>query len=175
MNPALSRVVLVGPMGSGKSTVGKCLASVLGIGFVDSDKELEKRCGADIPWIFDLEGEQGFRKRETAVLTDLAELKDIVIATGGGAVVSEENRQLLRACGTVVYLTSDLDTLFARVQRDSGRPLLQVGNPRETYEKILAERDLLYRDTADLVMVTDAHGSPMKVARTIARQLSELT
>lgn len=160
-------IILVGPMGAGKSTVGRQLAAMLSWEFLDTDRELEARCGADIPWIFDIEGEEGFRRRETEVIQDLAGRTNTVLATGGGAVLSDENRETMRQSGTVIYLTAPLDALFQRVAKDKARPLLQVENPRATYEKIFQERDPLYRDVADHILVTDNQASPTSVARSI--------
>lgn len=174
MKSAQDSVVLIGPMGSGKSTVGKCLAALLHKDFVDSDEELEQRCGADIPWIFDIEGEEGFRKRETAVLESLAQRRNAVIATGGGAVLAEENRRILRSIGVVVYLTADMDVLFNRVSKDKSRPLLQVPEPRRAYEKIFLQRDPLYRSTADLVFVSNETFSANEVAKNIQGRLLEI-
>ena len=165
--------MLVGPMGAGKSSVGRCLAVRLDKDFVDSDEELEHRCGADIPWIFDLEGEAGFREREAAVLADLSKKKNAVIATGGGAVLTEENRRVLRLAGVVIYLTADLDVLFNRVAKDKSRPLLQVSEPQKTYAQIFVKRDPLYRATADLVFVNNEILSPDEVAKKIQNRLSE--
>lgn len=166
-------IVLIGPMGSGKSTVGRCLAAISNKDFVDSDHELEKRCGADIPWIFDIEGEEGFRIRETSVLQDLSSLSNTVIATGGGAVTKEENRHILKSAGQVVYLTADLDVLFSRVSKDSSRPLLQVENPRQVYSEIFHKRDPLYRETADIVISSNDFLNPVDVAKEIQSRLSQ--
>lgn len=167
-------IVLIGPMGSGKSTVGRCLASLINKDFVDSDEELEERCGADIPWIFDIEGEEGFRKRETSVLDDLSARKNTVIATGGGAILTEENRRILRSAGFVVYLTADLEVLFGRVAKDKSRPLLQVSDPQSSYEEIFKKREPLYRATADLVFVSNEILNPNEVAKKIQARLLEI-
>jgi len=164
-------IVLVGPMGSGKSTVGRNLAYLLDKEFVDSDHELESRCGADIPWIFDIEGEQGFRRRETAVLEDLSSKENVVIATGGGAILEPRNRQILKKTGRVVYLTASLDVLFSRVMKDSTRPLLQVENPRQVYREIFHQREPLYRETAELIVSGDKSLLPMDVAKQIQTKL----
>ena len=171
MSSAYDTIVLIGPMGSGKSSVGRCLAALLKKGFVDSDEELEKRCGADIPWIFEIEGEHGFRRRETDVLKDLSERRNTIIATGGGAIVAEENRKILRSTGFVVYLTADLDVLFNRVARDKTRPLLQVPDPQKTYAEIFHTRDPLYRATADLVFASHERLNPNQAAKRIQARL----
>lgn len=148
-------VFLVGPMGAGKTTIGRLLAAELHLPFVDSDHEIEKRCGADIPWIFDMEGEAGFRDRETALLEELVHLRGMVLSTGGGAVEREQNRSLLVANGYVVYLYTTLNQQFQRTARDRKRPLLQTDDPREVLRRLMARRDPLYREVADLVVATD--------------------
>ena len=160
------RIVLVGPMGAGKSTIGRLLAKELGFRFLDSDKVIEERCGAGIPWIFDVEGEEGFRRRETLILQELAQENQVVIATGGGAVTREENRHCLRQNAFIVYLKTSLDQQYDRTRRDRNRPLLQKPNPRAILEALFAERDPLYQELADVVMFTDR-----KSPRLVARQL----
>lgn len=153
-------VVLVGPMGAGKSTVGRLLASRLGLGFVDTDAVIEERTGADIPWIFDVEGESGFRQRETNVLRDL--LNDnsaMVIATGGGIVTQPENLPLLQSLGTVFYLKASIDQLVARTSKDKKRPLLQVDDPEAKIKALVAERSPLYEAAAHATIMTDARGA----------------
>jgi shikimate kinase len=166
-------VFLIGPMGAGKSTIGRCLAELLGKRFRDADQEIEARTGASIALIFEIEGEPGFRRRESAVLEELARGDNLVLAAGGGAVLAEENRRILRSRGTVVYLHAPLDTLLARTHRDRNRPLLQTADRRKTLEDILRVREPLYRATADLVVETDQR-APMTVAREIARKLAAL-
>ncbi len=167
-------IFLIGPMGAGKSTVGRCLAGLLGKRFQDSDQEIEARTGASIALIFEIEGEAGFRRREVAVLEELTAGDNLVLATGGGAVLSEENRRRLRERGTVVYLHAPLETLLARTHRDKNRPLLQTADRRQTLKEILAVRDPLYREAAHLIVETD-HRPPMMVAREIARRLAALS
>lgn len=172
MSPACS-VILIGPMGAGKSTIGRQLAQHLHFQFVDTDKVIESRTGADIPWIFDVEGEDGFRKREAAVLTEFLGKPGVVLATGGGIVVRPENRQLLESVQGVVYLTASLDRLVERTAKDKKRPLLQVENPRERIGELLVERDPLYRQVADIVIDTDKLGAKAIVDE-IARQLGQV-
>ncbi|QKX16477.1 shikimate kinase AroK [Microbulbifer sp. YPW1] len=148
-------IFLVGPMGAGKSTIGKLLAAQLGLPFADSDKVLEDRTGADIPWIFDVEGEAGFRRRESEVLADLCNGQPQVVATGGGIVLLPENRALLKAQGFVVYLRASLDQLVERTSKNSNRPLLQVSDPRSKLREILQQREAFYAEVADLVCDTD--------------------
>ena len=149
-------IFLVGPMGAGKTTVGRQLAASLGYAFVDSDHEIEARTGADIPWIFQVEGEEGFRRRESQVIDELSRRQRIVLATGGGAVLRAENRRVLHERGFVVYLSADIDQLLARTARDRNRPLLRDPNPRGVFERLLAERGPLYREVAHLEVNTNA-------------------
>lgn len=149
------RIYLIGPMGAGKSTIGRQLATELKLDFVDTDAEIERRCGADIPWIFDVEGEQGFRLRETQVLEELSTQSKCVIATGGGIVTQDRNRQILQGSGFVVYLYTTIEQQVERTARDRKRPLLQVDEPREVIEALMLEREPMYRDLADLIVSTD--------------------
>lgn len=148
------RVFLVGPMASGKSTVGRQLAAQLGLPFVDSDHELERRCGVDIPTIFDFEGEAGFRDREAALVDELTRWDKVVLATGGGAVLRDANRARMRERGTVVYLWVSVEEQLRRTEKDGSRPLLQVDDRRARLEHLHRERDPLYRDVADVVIAT---------------------
>ncbi|WOX07283.1 shikimate kinase AroK [Microbulbifer pacificus] len=163
-------IFLVGPMGAGKSTIGKLLAAQLGLPFADSDKVIEDRTGADIPWIFDVEGEAGFRRRESAVLRDLCTGEPQVIATGGGIVLIPENRALLKNHGFVVYLRAGLDQLVERTSKNSNRPLLQVADPREKLQEILQQRASFYDDVADLVCDTD-DCTPKQAAQLVVDRL----
>lgn len=147
-------IFLVGLMGAGKTTVGKQLAKRLGKVFYDSDHEIESRTGVNIPVIFELEGETGFRKRETAAIEDLARMKDIVLATGGGAILSKQNRENLSQNGLVIYLRAHVDELWHRTRNDKNRPLLQTDDPRAKLEKLFSERDPLYREIADIIVDT---------------------
>lgn len=141
-------------MGSGKTSVGKRLANELNLDFIDSDHEVERRTGTTIPIIFDIEGEAGFRKREAAVIDELTARNNIVLATGGGAVLRTENRDRLKARGTVVYLSATADELYERTARDRNRPLLQTEDPRSKIVELLQERDPLYREIADFSVST---------------------
>ena len=163
-------IFLIGPMGAGKSTIGRHLAELLGRDFRDSDQEIEKRTGATIPLIFEIEGEAGFRGRESSVLDDLTRQANIVLATGGGAILSPDNRKILHERGVVVYLHAPLETLLTRTRRDRHRPLLQTADRRRTLEDILKAREPIYRQAADIVIET-SHRSPMSVAREIMRKL----
>lgn len=150
-----SNIILIGPMGAGKTTIGRHIAQLLDFGFYDSDKEIEERTGASIPLIFELEGETGFRKREQAVIRELVEKKHIVLATGGGAVLNENNRLALKHSGVVVYLHAEIDQLLERTSKDKNRPLLQTADPRAKLEQIIRERDPFYRALADVILETN--------------------
>ena len=145
----------VGLMGSGKTTIGRALAKRLGRQFLDSDHEIERRTGVSIPIIFEIEGELGFRDRETEVLRDLTAMSGVVVATGGGAVLRAENRRYLATNGVVVYLRAPVEELYHRTSRDRNRPLLQVADPRRRLEELYRERDPLYREVADLIVDTN--------------------
>lgn len=147
-------IFLIGLMGAGKTTIGRQLASELSLKFFDSDHEIENRTGVTITHIFDIEGETGFRKRETAMLDELTEQKGIVLATGGGAILKPENRQFLMSRGTTIYLYANIDTLLERTSKDRNRPLLQTENPQAKLEELLEIRDPLYRETADIIIDT---------------------
>lgn len=170
----LDNIFLIGPMGAGKSTIGRHLAELLNKDFRDSDSEIEKRTGAGIPLIFEIEGETGFRTRESSIIDDLTRLSNMVLATGGGAVLSPDNRKILRERGIVVYLHAPLETLLQRTHRDRHRPLLQTDDRRRTLEDILKAREPVYRQAADMVIET-SHRSPVSVAREIARKLEALS
>lgn len=147
-------IYLIGPMGAGKTTIGRLLAKNLGINFVDSDKEIEKRTGVSIPMIFEYEGESGFRKRESETLADLAKLDGVVMATGGGSILLPENREYLRQNGFVVYLHCPVEKQFERTHKDSNRPLLNTENPRKKLADLFAIREPIYRSMADSVIDT---------------------
>ncbi len=149
-----SRLILVGMMGAGKTTVGRLLARRLKRGFYDTDEEIERRCGVRIPVIFDIEGEAGFRARETQIIAELCKMDDAVLATGGGVVLAEENRRMIAACGIVVYLHARAPQLWQRVRHDRNRPLLATATPQKKLDALYAERDPLYREVADLVVDT---------------------
>jgi len=148
-------IFLVGPMGAGKSAVGRQLARTLHLSFMDSDDEIESRTGVDIPFIFEKEGEPGFRKREVAAIDDLTKIDGVVLATGGGAIVDSESRSRLGGRGFVVYLYTSVDQQVARTSKGRERPMLENGDRRKILEGLLAERDPLYREIADLVVDTD--------------------
>ncbi len=163
-------IYFVGLMAVGKSTVGRLLADSLDMQFYDTDHVIEERAGAPVAWIFDVEGEPGFRDREQHVIDELTQQDGIVLATGGGAVLRAENRRVLSARGCVVHLDSPLDRLVQRTQKDKKRPLLQGGDNREIFRRLLKERLPLYADVADYRFVTD-HQGPKTLAKQIERKL----
>ncbi len=169
--PRLQRVFLVGPMGAGKTTIGKHLARNLKLDFADTDAEIEHRTGADIPWIFDVEGEEGFREREQQVVEEMTQWDRLVLATGGGVILRPENRRALGGRGFVIYLHATVDEQVRRTERDRRRPLLQTGDPEAVLRDLMALRDPLYREIADHIIETDGC-SPRVVAQ---RLLEELT
>lgn len=167
-----TRYFLIGPMGAGKSSVGRRLAGELGLGFHDTDARIRERTGVDIPLIFEIEGEAGFRRREHDVLSELANREGIVIATGGGIVLEENNREILRRRGVVIHLSASLETLLERTARNPHRPLLQNDDPEGTLARLMAEREPLYRELADIEWPTDGR-SVASVARHLADYLQQ--
>lgn len=164
-------IFLIGPMGAGKSAVGRYLARTLHLSFVDSDDEIESRTGVDIPFIFEKEGEDGFRKREAVVIDDLSKMDGIVLATGGGAVIGADSRSRLGGRGFVVYLYTTVDQQVLRTQKGRERPLLENTDPRIRLQELLDSRDPLYREIADIIVETD--GRKVKsVADEIIEQVS---
>lgn len=150
----MQNIILIGPMGSGKTTVGKQLAKRTRMDFVDSDHMIEDRCGVSISTIFDIEGEEGFRKRETKMLNELCAKNGVVLATGGGAIATEENRILLRKSGFVVYLKTSIETQLARTQKTQNRPLLENVDAEEKLTELMEERGTLYEQEADLTVLS---------------------
>ena len=165
-------IILVGPMGSGKSTIGNIIARRLNREFQDSDQFIERRTGVDIARIFDIEGEQGFRDRETNALQELLSQNNRVIATGGGSVMRSENQQMLKQRGYIVFLDTSLNQQMQRLRRDKKRPLLQTENPRARLEALSHERRPIYLDLADLVVKTDKRVA-RRLASDIINQLPE--
>ncbi|MDC3368596.1 shikimate kinase AroK [Gammaproteobacteria bacterium] len=152
-------IFIVGPMGSGKSTVGKIISSELFLNFFDTDEEIESRTGASIDWIFDLEGEEGFRKRESQILEEMVQQNSIVLSTGGGIILSEPNRELLSSRGTVFYLATPIETQLERTSKDKDRPLLKNGDPRKILKELHIARESLYEEVSDYVVNTEGKSS----------------
>jgi len=165
---AKGNLFLVGMMGAGKTTLGRALAWRLGREFADTDKVLVERTGVPVRTIFEIEGEEGFRRRESAVLAELAAQEGLVIATGGGAVLSEANRELMRSHGTVIYLRARLESLWERTRQDTTRPLLQTADPRGTLAAILTEREPFYSEAAHVVVDTGAQSATSLANKVIA-------
>jgi len=165
-------VYLVGMMGAGKTTVGRLLARRLKLRFIDADQDLERRCGVKVPHIFDIEGEAGFRAREAQLLAELTALDGVVLGTGGGAVLLEENRRRLAARGTVVYLRATPEDLYERVKHDRNRPLLATADPLTRLRELHAQRDPLYHGIADLVVDTGRQ-TVLALARELIEKLGE--
>ncbi len=166
---SLPNIYLVGPMGAGKTTVRRHLADLLGREFIDNDHEIERKTGASIPWIFEKEGEQGFRARETVVIGDLTSRSHLVLATGGGAVTQPMNREYLKHRGIVVYLYTPVELQLQRTYRDKNRPLLQVENPEKKLKELLQLRDPLYRQVAHYIIETN-----QGAARDLAQNILQL-
>lgn len=169
---SLTNIFLIGSMGAGKSTLGRLLATALKRPFYDSDKVIEERCGASIPWIFDLEGEEGFREREIQAIDDLTQLKGIILSTGGGSVIKPENRQYLKERGVVIFLRTTVEQQLLRTSNDRNRPLLQTDDPRAKLEALKKVRDPLYLATAHIVVDTDQR-PPRQVMLDIKAQLMQ--
>ena len=154
-----ARIFLVGPPGAGKTTIGRRLARLRQLEFFDSDHEIESCCGVDIPYIFEVEGEEGFRRREAKMIDQLTDQPDVLIATGGGSILRDDNRAHLSARGIVIYLYASLEQQLQRTRKSDARPLLNAGNRKETLERLFAVRDPLYRDIADLIVPTRGRGA----------------
>ncbi|MCB1644994.1 MAG: shikimate kinase AroK [Pseudomonadales bacterium] len=165
-------VFLIGPMGVGKTTIGRLLAQELALTFIDSDQEIEERAGAAISWIFDVEGEAGFRDREVAMIDELTQREDVLLATGGGAVLREENRRCLAARGVVVFLDTSLDIQLKRTAKDKKRPLLQNDDPARVLRKLKEDRDPIYQSLADIRVFVGEAGA-RRVVTNIIRKLEE--
>ena len=168
-----ANVYLIGPMVVGKTTIGRLLAQQLSMEFVDTDREIEQRTGVSITLIFDIEGEAGFRDRESGMLRELTARENVVVATGGGAVLREENRQLLRSSGIVVYLHASVDLQYERTRHSKNRPLLQNGARREILQALMTEREPLYRQEADITVEIERQPAAA-VARELVEKVGEL-
>lgn len=161
---------LIGPIGAGKTTIGRYIARALDRKFFDTDQEIEARTGVDLNWIFDKEGEEGFRDRESSVINELTQETGMVLSTGGGSILREDNRQVLAARGLVVYLQVSIEQQLERTLRDTRRPILQTGDKQQILETILREREPLYEEIADLSFPTDSR-TVRSVAETILHQI----
>ncbi|MDT8363573.1 MAG: shikimate kinase [Nitrosomonas sp.] len=170
--PPIGNIILIGLMGAGKTTIGKVLANSMGRTFIDSDHEIQQRTGVDIPVIFEFEGEEGFRKREAEVLQVVTPLPNIVLATGGGAVLREENRELLRKSGIVIYLRVPVNELKRRTRFDKNRPLLQTDNPQARLIELFNQRDPLYQQTAHIIL-DSGRQSVRALVQTLMKKLQE--
>lgn len=166
MHGCRGSIFLIGMMGAGKTTIGRLLAQAVGFEFIDCDREIEARAGASVATIFAIEGEEGFRRREAALLDELTQRRGIVLATGGGAVLRAENRRVLRERGLVVHLHATVEEIVRRTRRDTSRPLLQTEDPRARIAQLLHERDSLYRQTAHLTFQSGIV-SPKKLVKRI--------
>ena len=160
-----NNIILVGLMGAGKSTIGRSLAKRLNKVFFDSDRVIEERTGVDIATIFEIEGEQGFRDREAQVIEELCQMNDIVLATGGGGVLREENRENMKKFGHVVYLCTTAELLYSRIRYDKSRPLMQTSNPLDTLKKLLQGREPYYKEVSDLIITTGKQKATVIVRR----------
>lgn len=167
MPPRKTNVYLVGPMGSGKTTIGSRVAPMLGMSFIDLDAELERRTGASVNLIFDVEGEKGFRERESRLLEELSEMESCLIATGGGSVLREDNRKAMRKSGVVVYLSTSVGQQLSRLRQDKKRPLLQTPDRERRLEEMALQRNALYEELADIVFP-----SQNRSVNRVAQQLS---
>ncbi len=173
MNQNPKNIFLIGPMGVGKSTIGRQLAKLLRMEFEDTDHEIQRRTGVDIPTIFDFEGEAGFRRREKAVVEELTNSTGLVLATGGGVVLDPDNRRCLSARGVVVYLSCSPEQQYDRTRQDRNRPLLQTEDPMGKLQSLMEDREPIYRELADLVVSTERRNA-VAVAREIEKRLGEV-
>lgn len=167
----MDNIYFIGLMGAGKTTIGRLLAKQLGREFYDSDVEIERKTGVKIPLIFELEGEDGFRKRETAAIEELTQLNNIIMATGGGAILLPENRALLKKNSKIIYLRGKVNDLYQRTRHDKTRPLLQGGNLRQKLERLYIQRDPIYASLADYIVDTGAQ-SAVEITHTIEQLLT---
>lgn len=168
----MPNIFLVGPMAAGKSTIGRILARELGREFYDSDQQIEKKTGVALTWIFDVEGEAGFRRREEMMIDELTQKPNIVLATGGGSILSSASRKILRSRGYVIYLQVTLEEQILRTLKDKHRPLIQTSDRRGALEKLYAEREPLYHDVSDWRIVTDS-GPSLRIVQEIYQHLKE--
>lgn len=170
MQAALPSLFIVGPMGAGKTTIGRLLGRYFGCDFIDSDHYIIEQTGADIAWIFEKEGEAGFRAREARAIKELTALPNIVLATGGGVVMHPQNRECLKQNGITIYLQASVDVQMKRTAKDKSRPLLNTPNPREVLQSLYDIRDPLYREVADIVVAT-GDGYPKYMMNKVVQEL----
>jgi len=171
--PIKQNIFIIGPMGAGKTTIGKSLAKALQLDFYDTDREIEARAGADLAWILDIEGEAGFHAREHKVLDELSQHSSIVLSTGGGIIELAENRAILAARGIVIFLQTTIEAQLKRTEKDRRRPLLQTDKPREVLERLREERESFYEELADLTFRTD-NNSVRSVVSDIIKSLKDI-
>lgn len=172
IKPIIPNIFLVGPLAAGKSTIGRLLAKALKCQFYDTDQEIERTTGVSLAWIFDLEGELGFHKREEAIVDQLSQIPNIVLATGGGSLLSARSRQILAARGYVIHLQVSLQEQVQRTLRDKHRPLIQTSDRRGALEKLYAEREPLYHEVADWSILTDS-GPSARIVHDICEHLAQ--
>lgn len=168
----MKNIFLVGPMGVGKTTIGRMLSKDLGLKFFDSDQEIEKRAGADVSWIFDVEGEEGFRERETQVIDELTNMPGVLLATGGGSILRPVNRRLLQSRGVVIFLDTSIELQLKRTAKDKKRPLLQTDNREAVLTTLRAKRHPIYEEVADVTIFV-GEGSSRRIVNGIVERLHE--
>ena len=168
MSKLKNNIILIGPMGSGKTSIGKKLSKMMKFDFIDTDHIIENRTGVDIPTIFEHEGEEGFRKRENSILRELSNIKNTVVGTGGGIIISHENRKIIKNLGFVVYLTASIKELTYRTEQDKSRPLINSTNTQEVIANLIKERQEFYEKTSNIKISTDNYDT-VKISKIIIK------
>jgi shikimate kinase len=163
-----NNIILIGPMGSGKTSIGKKLSKMMKFNFIDTDHLIEEKTGVDIPTIFEHEGESGFRKRENKILEDISNIENSVLGTGGGIIILEENRKIIKNMGFIVYLTASIKELVYRTEQDRNRPLIKDGDTKKKIEEILKEREKIYENISNIKISTDNYDT-VKLSRIIIK------